>query len=115
MTYSINQQLSYFLKKQGLTISALDTHPHIDDVILLTRIRQSLWHLYSRKERQYLNDLWHLVYTEYHSLNKRHIDRLTKLIQNKQHIQAKLATKATKRDDDNRGKASLTTPTVYSV
>jgi hypothetical protein len=115
MAYSINQQLSYFLKKQGLTISALDTHPHIDDVILLTRIRQSLWHLCSREERQYLNDLWHLVYIEHHGLIKRHIDRLDKLIQNKIHIQAKLATKANKRDDDNRGKTSLTTQMVYSI
>ena len=116
MAYSINEQLSYFLKTQGLTITALDTHPHIDDVVLLARIRNDLWHLYSRQERQYLNDLWHLIYAERHGLVKRHIDTLEKLIQNKQQIQAKLrlsATKANKRDDDNRGKASLTTQSGY--
>lgn len=95
MAYSINQQLSYFLKQQGLTIRDLDSHPHIDDVILLAQTRNSLWHLYSRNERRYLNDLWHLVYTEHHGLTKRHIDKLEQLIQNKQLIQAKLRHTAT--------------------
>ena len=94
MAYSINQQTSYFLKQQGINSADLLRHPHIDDVILLIRIRKDLWHLYSRQERQYLNDIWHLVYTERHGLTKRHIDRLATLIHNKQIIETKLKHKS---------------------
>jgi hypothetical protein len=112
MAYSINQQTSLFLKQRGLTIADLERHPHIDDVILLANIRINLWDEFNRKEREYINAIWGIVYKQHHGIIPKHLDKITNIIQNIQLRRYKIkqlrATKATKRDDDYRGKTSLT-------
>ena len=80
MAYSINQQTSYFLRQKGLTLSDLEQHPCIDDLILLANIRTSIFVDFNRSQRAFFNGLWGVVKQQRHKLKEKHLNKLTDII-----------------------------------
>lgn len=77
------QYLGYWLKKKGLRREHLLTHPYFDDIILLSRFRESNHRLLDKSERATFNALWGIVVVQKYRLKQKHLKRLEKI-----HIQA---------------------------
>lgn len=57
-----NWSIGYWLRKHGVTGSDFDTHPCIDDMIILLNIRDSLWHSMNSSEQATWGAYWNLVF-----------------------------------------------------
>lgn len=63
--------VDYWLRRHGVTSRDLDTHPQINDMIVLLNIRESLWDLMSQSERNCWGAYWGLVYVKKYPLTRK--------------------------------------------
>lgn len=115
------QMIGYWVRKHGLKHKDLSRHPHIDDCILLIKIRDSAWHKFNKSEQATWGAIWNQVYHKQRALKKkhltsleqavinshqRHLENLVKQAQQRQRIQARRNLCQTQGDDDMMAKAS---------
>ncbi len=86
-----NYQLNKWLRDKGLKISDLDSHPQIDDVILLAQWRDALWADANLSERSFWGTQWDWAYIRKYPLKKKMLTKLediTTIIGTRQHDKA---------------------------
>lgn len=89
------QLVGYWLKsRKGITRKALETHPHIDDVILLLKWRDGVWHMLNSSEQAVWGAYWGYTYNKRKALKKKSLAKLEQItitaIQRQQAIKTKL-------------------------
>jgi len=98
-----SQLVGYWVKTRGITQADLDSHPHIDDVILLMKWRDAMWDKLNNNERAVWGAYWGYTYNKRKALktkslnkleqititaNDRHLKNLVKTATQRQHIKA---------------------------
>lgn len=73
------QLVGYWLKTRGITRKALETHPHIDDVILLLKYRDAMWDLLNNSERAVWGAYWGYTYNKRKALKKKSLAKLEQI------------------------------------
>ena len=73
------QLVGYWLKRKGITRTALETHPHIDDVVLLMRWREGVWHLLNTSEQAVWGAYWGHTYKKRKALKKKSLNKLEQI------------------------------------
>lgn len=107
------QLVGYWLKCQGITRKALETHPHIDDVILLMRWRDAMWHLLNSSEKAVWGAYWGYTYNQRRALKKKSLAKLEQITitatQRQQTQQAKIQQiKALRQNPYEKSSAYMT-------
>ena len=69
-----------WLRRHGVTVTDLDRHPRIADVVLLINIRQEFWHAMNKHEQGVWAAYWSIVYTKRKSLNKKALKKFETII-----------------------------------
>lgn len=72
------QLVGYWAKTIGLSKKTIDTHPQIDDIILLRQFRQEFWDLPNFWRTQY-DKIYSYVYKGRFPLTKAHLRQLTRI------------------------------------
>lgn len=78
-TLEHEQTLGYWLAKRGISRKALDTHPHIDDVILLLKWRDTMWNKLNKSEQAVWGAYWGSVYHKQKALKNKALAKLEKI------------------------------------
>ena len=73
------QTLGYWLATKGITRKALDTHPHCDDIILLLKWRDSMWHKLNPSEQAIWGAYWGSVYHKRRKLKNKALKKLEQI------------------------------------
>jgi hypothetical protein len=86
-----NWDIARWLRQSGrkITVTDLDSHPHIDDVITLLNIREALWHLMDQKEQACWGGYWSVVYQQKKPLQDRFWKKFNRIADNIQQRQLK--------------------------
>lgn len=77
----ITHYTNLWCRQQGIHAKDLENHPQADDVVLLVKIRQDLWHLMDSSDRGVWSAYWDWTYYKAHHLKKKHLTKLDKIIQ----------------------------------
>jgi len=78
-TLEQEQLVGYWLKRKGITRKALETHPHIDDVILLMKYRDGMWNYLNNSERAVWAAYWGYTYNKRKALKKKSLSKLEQI------------------------------------
>jgi hypothetical protein len=78
-TLEQEQLVGYWLKRKGITRKALETHPHIDDVILLMKYRDAMWDKLNNSERAVWGAYWGYTYNKRKALKKKSLNKLEQI------------------------------------
>jgi hypothetical protein len=70
------QLLGYWIKRYGITRKDLDSHPQINDLMLLIRFRAEFWDMNNYLKRKFERS-WDWVYNHKMPLKKNHLNNLT--------------------------------------
>lgn len=73
------QLVGYWLKRKGITRKALETHPHIDDVILLLKWRDAMGNLLNPSEQAVWGAYWGYTYNKRKALKKKSLSKLEQI------------------------------------
>ena len=86
-----NWDIARWLRQSGrkITVTDLDSHPHIDDVITLLNIREALWHLMDQKEQACWGGYWSVVSQQKKPLQDRFWKKFNRIADNIQQRQLK--------------------------
>lgn len=76
------QLVGYWIRRFGITRDALESHPFIDDVILLIRIKQEFNSEWSHQDSGYWGYCWSWCYHHRHPLTKKHTNKIEKWVNN---------------------------------
>lgn len=80
---AVNYRLEYatirWLKQRGLTLKDLESHPQIDDVILLSRWRDEFWTQATKNERAFWSSQWDWAYHKQCPLKKKYLSKLEEI------------------------------------
>lgn len=72
---------NYWCRTKGIHNSDLDTHPQIDDVVLLIRYRDALWTKLNRSEQAHWGAVWSWTYHHRMPLKTKHLKKLESITQ----------------------------------
>jgi hypothetical protein len=72
------QLVGYWIKRHGISKKDLDTHPQIEDIMLLIKFNAEFWDMNQRFKKKY-NSIWHRVYTKKLPLKNNHLNNLKKI------------------------------------
>ncbi len=72
------QLIGYWIKRHGITKKDLDTHPQIEDIMLLIKFNAEFWDMNQKFKKKY-NSAWHWVYKKKLPLRKNHLNNLKKI------------------------------------
>lgn len=78
-TLEQEQLVGYWLKKKGITRKALETHKHIDDVILLLKWREAMWDVLNSSEQAVWGAYWGYTYKKRKALKKKSLNKLEQI------------------------------------
>ena len=84
-----NNHLTKWCRSRGITVHDLESHPQMDDLILLLRWRDFAGNNVSHDEEGFYAGLWGMVYKLHYPLKKLHLQRLEQITNN---IQARQKT-----------------------
>jgi hypothetical protein len=76
-----------WLRKKGMTVKDLDSHPQVDDLIILINIRDQLWYAMTHREQCSWGKYWDLVYQYQYPLTQKFWNKfntIAKQIDNRQ-------------------------------
>lgn len=73
------QLIGYWLAKKGISLKALETHPHFDDVVLLLEWRDAMWHKLNPSEQAIWGAYWGNTYTKRRALKKKALKKLEQI------------------------------------
>ncbi len=76
-----------WLRKKGMTVKDLDSHPQVDDLITLITIREQLWYSMTHREQCSWGKYWDLVYQYKYPLSQKFWNKfntIAKQIDNRQ-------------------------------
>lgn len=77
---------NYWCRTLGIHSKDLETHPQIDDVILLIKFIQEYGKEFTPKQRVYVYVIWDWCYNKRKPLSKKYLKALTKIGHNLNHI-----------------------------
>lgn len=69
-----------FCRKHNMKITDFDTHPYIEDVVLLAKIKADMYPHLDRSGQGYWSGLWSYVYHKHGKLKNKHLDKLEKYV-----------------------------------
>jgi hypothetical protein len=72
------QILGYWIRRYGITKRDLDTHPQINDLMLLIKFRSEFWDMNSQFKKKFERS-WDWVYNHKMPLKKNHLNNLTRI------------------------------------
>ena len=72
---------NYWCRTKGIKSSDLETHPQMDDVILLVTYRDAMWKQLNRSEQAHWGALWDWCYYRKFALKKKHLTKLELITQ----------------------------------
>lgn len=78
-TLEQEQLVGYWLKRKGITKKAIETHPHIDDVILLMKWRDAMWNILNNSEQAVWGAYWGYTYNKRKALKKKSLNKLEQI------------------------------------
>jgi hypothetical protein len=93
-----------WLRSRGIDVQDLDSHPRIDDIILLINIRQSLWTVMNNSEQASWGGYWDSVYKKKNALKNKALIKFEKIaeqIQDRQQLIRQLRTGTSQRNKDH--------------
>lgn len=114
-------------KSKGITSADLDKHPQADDVVLMLKWREEMWHKLNASEQAVWGAYWNIVYNKKRALYKkalnkleqititasdRHLKNLIKTAQQRQRIKALRQNPNSKPADDMTAKDAGLSQTV---
>lgn len=70
---------NYWCRSKGISKKDLETHPQIDDVILMLRFRDSLWTILNQSEQAVWGAYWNTVYHKRRCLHKKALNKLEQI------------------------------------
>lgn len=79
-----------WLKSHGVTVTDLDKHPRIDDIVLLINIRQSLWTSMTASEQATWGAYWNIVYNKRKPLKPKALTKFEHITQQIKQRQLKI-------------------------
>lgn len=75
-----SQLVGYWAKTQGITQKDLESHPCIDDLILLINFRNEFWSDMTQGQRLSWQCHWDWVYFRKNTIRKKHLKKLENII-----------------------------------
>ena len=83
------QFIGYWCKTKGITKKDLESHPHIDDVILLMKYRAECWHRLNKSEQAVWGAIWGIIYKKRKPLTNKGLKKLELIYTNskQRHLQ----------------------------
>lgn len=66
-------------REKGIHSKDLENHPQADDVVLLIKWREEMWHKLNKSEQGFFAALWSYAYTHKYSLKQKHLIKLEKV------------------------------------
>lgn len=100
-----NQYLGYWIKRVNLSLTDIDTHPYIDDLVLLINIRTELWRSMTASEQSYWGAIWNFVKNKKYPLNQKYLKRFESItldiLERQQRIQQLRLNTDTKSQTNN--------------
>jgi hypothetical protein len=95
MSLFAQQVTNYWCRTKGIHSKDLDTHPQIDDVMLLLKYRDSMWDILAANQKAYWGSIWGRTYNYKLPLRNQHLqalERITiKAFETRQQVEAKKA------------------------
>ncbi len=93
------QLIGYWLTTKGISKKTLETHPQIDDIILMLNIRHSSdWSNFNKSEEAVWGAIWGLIYKSKNPLTSKGLKKLENIITNsRQRIETHLQALNTQR------------------
>ena len=82
-----NWSIDFWLRQHGVKSTDLESHPCVDDMIVLLQIRDRLWDKMTKPERNNWGAYWGLVFHRCYPLNKKFWNKfqgISKSIDNRQ-------------------------------
>jgi hypothetical protein len=73
------QLVGYWSKTKGISKKSLERHPHIDDVILLLKWRESMWHMLNKSEQAIWGAYWGNTYKKQKALKNKALKKLEQI------------------------------------
>jgi hypothetical protein len=67
---------NYWCRTLGIHNRDLDTHPQMDDVIILIKYRDSIWSSLNKSEQSHWGAVWDWCYHRKYPLKKKHLTKL---------------------------------------
>jgi hypothetical protein len=116
-----NWNIGRWLRGHGVTLTDLDQHPRIADIVLLINIRQSLWVTMTASEQATWGAYWNMVYNQRKPLKPKALKKFENIIQDinqrqlkinilRQINQSKSGSAKQNIDQDNKAKGSCLPP-----
>tara|TARA_B100000965_G_scaffold404558_1_gene435714 strand:+ start:5100 stop:5429 length:330 start_codon:yes stop_codon:yes gene_type:complete len=82
--------IGYWAKSRGITLKDLESHKHIDDVILLLKYKDSFGIHLSRSEKSIWGAIWGQVYHKKRPIKQKHLLKLANIGTQIKHRQDKI-------------------------
>ena len=76
---SIEHYTNYWIRAKGINKRALESHPQIDDIILMLKVKDELWHIFNHSEQDIWNTYWHKVYLKNKPLHTKALKKLEQM------------------------------------
>ena len=70
------QVTNYWCRTKGIHSSDLDTHPQIEDVMILLKYRDAMWQKLNKSEQAHWGAIWDWTYHRKYPLKNKHISKL---------------------------------------
>lgn len=72
------QLVGYWIKRMGISKKDLDSHPQIDDVMLLIKFRTEFWDMNTHFKKTF-ERTWNWVYKNKMPLKRKHLNNLNRI------------------------------------
>lgn len=94
----LNHYTNLWCRERGIHSKDLEKHPRADDIVLLLRFREELWHKLNRSEQGCWAGYWSSVYKKRNALKSKALNKLEQITitANDRHLKA-LINKAKQR------------------
>jgi hypothetical protein len=66
-------------RQKGIHASDLESHYQADDVVLLIKWREEMWHILTKSEQSFWAAVWSWTYHKKYSLKQKHLTKLEKI------------------------------------
>jgi hypothetical protein len=76
MSQFATQVTNYWCRSKGIKSEDLDTHPQIDDVMLLLKYRDGMWIKLNTSEQAHWGAIWDWTYHRKYPLKNKHLAKL---------------------------------------
>ncbi len=82
-----NWSIDFWLREHGVKSRDLESHPRIDDMIVLLQLRNELWDRMTQPERNTWGAYWGLVFQKQYPLNQKFWKKFTGITRSIDHRQ----------------------------